>query len=300
MAAPATLVATFYRFVDLSDLSPLKQQLQAIGQHHDLKGTILLAPEGINGTVAGSRSALDRLLDHLRQDPRFAPLSHRESLAPTPPFQRFKVKIKPEIVTLGQPEANPNRQVGTYVQPQNWNALIQDPEVVVVDTRNDYEVGIGSFQRAINPHTQRFRDFPTYAQQHLDPQRHPKVALFCTGGIRCEKATALLLNQGFEAVYHLKGGILSYLETIAPEESLWQGECFVFDERVAVTHGLAPGHYGMCLGCGRPLAADDRQSPNYQAGICCGACVGDLTPEKQKRQEMRVKTGKFNRSGDPS
>ncbi|MGA1624375.1 MAG: rhodanese-related sulfurtransferase, partial [Prochlorothrix sp.] len=235
-------------------------------------------------------SDLDALIAFLAEDSRFVGLMPRESSVSTPPFQRFKVKIKSEIVTLGQPEADPNQKVGTYVPPQEWNALIQDPEVVLVDTRNEYEVEIGSFQRAINPRTDRFRDFPSYVQQNLDPQKHRKVALFCTGGIRCEKATSLLLNQGFESVYHLQGGILSYLETVKPEESLWDGECFVFDERVAVTHGLEPGHYAMCPSCGHPLSEADRQSPAYEWGISCPACVADLTPQKRQRQEMRLKT----------
>lgn len=298
LSAP-TIVATFYRFVDLSDLAPLQAQLLHLGDAHSLKGTILLAPEGINATVAGSRSALDALFAFFDQDPRLADLTRRESIAPTPPFQRFKVKLKAEIVTLGQPEANPSRQVGTYVAPQDWNALLQDPDVLVVDTRNDYEVEIGSFQRAINPRTEHFRDFPAYVQHHLDPQQHRKVALFCTGGIRCEKATALLLNQGFESVYHLQGGILSYLETIPPEESLWHGECFVFDERVAVTHGLEPGHYALCPSCGHPLAEADRQSPAYEPGISCPACVAKLTPEKRQRQEMRLKTAKSSPNLSP-
>ncbi|MGA1601671.1 MAG: rhodanese-related sulfurtransferase [Prochlorothrix sp.] len=289
-SSPATIVATFYRFVTLSDVATLQNQLLDLGQRHGLKGTILLAQEGINATVAGSRSDLDALFAFLAEDSRFVGLMPRESSVSTPPFQRFKVKIKSEIVTLGQPEADPNQKVGTYVPPQEWNALIQDPEVVLVDTRNEYEVEIGSFQRAINPRTDRFRDFPSYVQQNLDPQKHRKVALFCTGGIRCEKATSLLLNQGFESVYHLQGGILSYLETVKPEESLWDGECFVFDERVAVTHGLEPGHYAMCPSCGHPLSEADRQSPAYEWGISCPACVADLTPQKRQRQEMRLKT----------
>ncbi|MEB3274844.1 MAG: rhodanese-related sulfurtransferase [Prochlorothrix sp.] len=289
-SSPATIVATFYRFVTLSDVATLQNQLLDLGQRHGLKGTILLAQEGINATVAGSRSDLDALFAFLAEDSRFVGLMPRESSVSTPPFQRFKVKIKSEIVTLGQPEADPSQKVGTYVPPQEWNALIQDPEVVLVDTRNEYEVEIGSFQRAINPRTDRFRDFPSYVQQNLDPQKHRKVALFCTGGIRCEKATSLLLNQGFESVYHLQGGILSYLETVKPEESLWDGECFVFDERVAVTHGLEPGHYAMCPSCGHPLSEADRQSPAYEWGISCPACVADLTPQKRQRQEMRLKT----------
>lgn len=256
----STLVATFYRFVHLPDVALWRDRLGALGQGLGLKGTILLATEGLNATIAGDPLAVDTLITVLGEDPRFAGLTYRGSLAPQPPFQRFKVKIKPEIVTLGRSEVQPHRGVGTYVAPQDWNALIQDPQVVVVDTRNDYEVAIGSFRHARNPQTQHFRQFPAYVQHHLDPQEHPKVALFCTGGIRCEKATALLLHQGFQEVYHLQGGILAYLEAVPPQESLWQGECFVFDGRVALGPGLTQGHHGLCPGCGCPVPLGPQES----------------------------------------
>lgn len=287
MTHPPLVIATFYQFVSLPDCaewrSPLLERCRAL----DLKGTILLATEGINGTIAGTRSAIDILLAELRADPRLANLEHKEAPATQPPFERMKVKLKREIVTLGQPEANPSQQVGTYVPPQAWNALISDPEVIVIDTRNEYEVSIGTFQNAINPHTTSFREFPQYVQTHLDPQRHPKVAMFCTGGIRCEKASAYLLHHGFQAVYHLQGGILKYLEEVPANESLWQGECFVFDDRVAVGHGLEPGSYDLCAACGHPISDADKTSPHYEFGICCPHCYPDLTPEKRAKQEAR-------------
>lgn len=287
MTHPPLVIATFYQFVSLPDCaewrSPLLERCRAL----DLKGTILLATEGINGTIAGTRSAIDILLAELRADPRLANLEHKEAPATQPPFERMKVKLKREIVTLGQPEANPSQQVGTYVPPKAWNALISDPEVIVIDTRNEYEVSIGTFQNAINPHTTSFREFPQYVQTHLNPQRHPKVAMFCTGGIRCEKASAYLLHHGFQAVYHLQGGILKYLEEVPANESLWQGECFVFDDRVAVGHGLEPGSYDLCAACGHPISDADKTSPHYEFGICCPHCYPDLTPEKRAKQEAR-------------
>lgn len=267
------IVATFYKFVRLTDVSSLRDLLLHHCQAVNLRGTILLANEGINGTVAGTRAAVDALLAYLRQDPRLADLQYREAMTEAEqPFQRMKVKLKQEIVTLGQPQADPSQQVGEYVDPQEWNRLISDPEVVVIDTRNVYEVDIGSFQGALDPKTASFREFPQYVQDHLNPQQHPKLALFCTGGIRCEKATAYLLSQGFSQVYHLQGGILNYLEQMDPEQSLWQGECFVFDQRVAVQHGLEDGSYHMCQACGYPLSPEELNSPQYQEGIQCPHC----------------------------
>ena len=281
------VVVTFYKFVFLTDCAALQPQLAAVCKAAHLCGTILLATEGINGTVAGSRHGVDQLIATLRSDRRFADLSIKEATATNAPFGRMKVKVKPEIVTLGQPEANPAQQVGTYVPPHQWNALIRDPEVLLIDTRNDYEVNIGTFQGAVNPHTEAFRQLPNYVQTHLDPQQHKKVAMFCTGGIRCEKATAYLLSQGFETVYHLQGGILKYLEEVPEAESLWQGECFVFDERVAVRHGLAPGSYDLCRACGNPISPDDQASPQYEPGVMCPHCYPTLTPEKYQKQVMR-------------
>ncbi len=267
------VVATFYKFVQLTDAVQLRAPLLAQCQAVDLRGTILLAEEGINGTIAGTQRAVESTLAYLRQDPRLADLRHREAITQTPqPFHRMKVKIKQEIVTLGQLETDPMQQVGQYVDPQDWNCLLTDPDVRVIDTRNDYEVNIGSFQGAINPHTGRFREFPHYVQTHLDPDRDRQVALFCTGGIRCEKATAYLLKQGFAQVYHLKGGILSYLEQVDPEQSLWRGECFVFDQRVSIQQGLADGTHRLCQACGYPLSPEELNSPDYVDGIQCPYC----------------------------
>lgn len=280
------IVATFYKFVDLPDYREKQAYLLNYCQTHQVKGTILLASEGINGTIAASRHGIDQVLLYLKSDPRLADLTHRESLA-NPPFERMKVKLKKEIVTLGVSEVNPNEQVGTYVTPQEWNNLIEDPEVLVIDTRNSYEVDIGTFKNAVNPNTHSFREFPDYVNHHLNPNQYKKVAMFCTGGIRCEKASSFLLKQGFTEVYHLKGGILKYLEEITPEESLWEGECFVFDERVAVTHGLAQGSHEMCLACGHPINETDQASSLYEDGISCPYCYESLTPEKYARQQAR-------------
>jgi UPF0176 protein len=282
------VVATFYKFVRLPDCAEKRQPLLAYCLEQGIKGTILLAQEGLNGTIAGDRSSIDAVLAYLRSDSRLADLAHKEAPADAPPFDRMKVKLKKEIVTIGLPNVDPNYQVGTYVQPQDWNALISDPEVTVIDTRNDYEVAIGTFKGAQNPATASFRAFPEYVQQQLDPTQHKKVALFCTGGIRCEKASSFMKAQGFQEVYQLQGGILKYLETVPAEESLWQGECFVFDQRIAVRHGLAEGSYEMCRACGHPISAVDRASANYEEGIFCPRCVEQLTAEKRDRQIARL------------
>lgn len=287
------VVTTFYKFVSLSDYQDWRVPLLQLGRNCGVRGTILLALEGINGTLAGSRAGVEAVLAALRADPRLADLATKESTANQPPFERFKVKLKREIVTLGQPTVDPTTQVGTYVPPQAWNQIITDPEVLLLDTRNDYEVQIGTFQGAVNPQTESFREFPAYVQTHLKPEQHRKVAMFCTGGIRCEKATSYLLSQGFEQVYHLQGGILKYLEEVPQAESLWQGECFVFDERVAVGQGLAQGTYDLCLACGWPIQAVDKGSPHYQEGIACPHCHDRLTPEKQARQEERQRQRRF-------
>jgi UPF0176 protein len=247
------IVATFYKFVRFADFAQKRVPLWTYCQAQGVKGTILLAAEGINGTIAGSRQGIDAVLAFLRSDPRFSDLETKESQTEILPFQRLKVRLKKEIVTFGVPTVNPSDRVGTYVSPQAWNDLIDDPQTIVIDTRNAYEVAIGTFARAQNPNTDSFREFPDYVRHHLDPSQHKKIALFCTGGIRCEKATSYLLGEGFEEVYHLKGGILKYLEDVPPENSRWQGECFVFDERVAVKHGLAMGSYDLCSHCGYPI-----------------------------------------------
>lgn len=281
------VVATFYKFVKLPDFAAQRFPLLSYCEAQGIRGTILLATEGINGTIAGTRQAIDATLARLRSDSRLADLEHKESVADQMPFDRLKVRLKREIVTLGQPNVDPTKQVGTYVDPKDWNALIADPDVMVIDTRNGYEVEIGTFEGAQNPATRSFRQFPEYVQKQLDPQKHKKVAMFCTGGIRCEKASALMLSQGFQEVYHLKGGILKYLEEVPAEASLWRGECFVFDQRVAVQQGLEPGTHEMCLSCGYPISEADKASPHYQTGICCPYCCDRLTPEKRSRQAMK-------------
>ena len=281
------VVAAFYKFVSLPDFTEKQSPLLAHCQEQGIKGTILLAAEGINGTIAGSRQGMNSVLAFLRLDPRLSDLEVKESYTDSDPFDRLKVRLKREIVTLGMPEVNPNQQVGTYVKPQDWNALISDPEVVVIDTRNTYEVDIGTFKGAQNPQTDSFREFPDYVHQHLDPTKHKKVAMFCTGGIRCEKASSFMLKQGFEQVYHLQGGILKYLEEVPTTESLWQGECFVFDQRIAVTQGLASGTYDLCRSCGHPVSESDKTTPQYQEGISCPYCFAQLTPEKRARQQER-------------
>ena len=296
------LVATFYKFVSLDDCEGLQTTLLNRCQQQGIKGTILLATEGINATIAGPADGVQAILTGLRQDPRFTDLTHKEAWTDSPPFDKMKVKIKKEIVTFGNPEATPAEQVGNYVEPTDWNRVISDPYVVVVDTRNDYEVGIGTFQRAQNPHTDSFRDFPEYVEQQLDPAKHKKVAMFCTGGIRCEKASAYLLKQGFEEVYHLKGGILKYLESVPQEKSLWEGECFVFDDRVTVQHDLEPGSYDLCYACGHPVSPEDKASPAYDVEVSCPHCIAELTPQKketlvEKRRQRRLMKEAVQRQG---
>ena len=291
-------IATFYQFFPFPDYAEWRSPLLTLCNDNQLKGTILLAREGINGTMAGSREGIDALLAYLRSDSRIDRLEYKESTAEDYPFDRLKVRLKQEIVTLGQPNIDPSARVGTYVRPEDWNELISDPEVTVIDTRNDYEVEIGSFRGAENPNTHSFRDFPDYAKDRLKPQEHRKIAMFCTGGIRCEKATAFLLEQGFEEVYHLQGGILKYLEEVPAQESLWEGECFVFDGRVSVKQGLEPGSYDLCAGCGHPISEEDKASPHYEAGICCPNCYDLLTPEKRSRQQAKYEQLQLKKTRD--
>ena len=283
------IVAALYKFVKLDDCAVLRASLQAQCDELGISGTLLLAREGINGTIAGTRSGIDHILEFLRSDPRLADIQHKESVSELAPFYRMKVKLKKEIVTMGVQDIDPAERVGTYVKPENWNALIRDPGVLLVDTRNDYEVAVGTFKGAVDPRITTFREFPDYVKNNFDPERQPRIAMFCTGGIRCEKASAFMLQQGFPEVYHLQGGILKYLEKIPAEESLWQGECFVFDQRVAVGQGLAPGQYELCYGCSRPINAADKASPAYQAGVSCPHCYDRLTPEKRKSALERHK-----------
>jgi UPF0176 protein len=256
-------IATFYKFIHLDNCPELQEQLQAYCTAQQIKGTILLATEGINGSIAASAETIGLAIDYLRQDPRLGDLTYQTATSTGKrPFSKLKIKIKSEIVTFRQLAANPSQQVGTYVQPQDWNELISDPEVLVLDTRNKYEVEIGTFAGAIDPKTDSFTEFADYVYQHLDPQQHRKVAMFCTGGIRCEKATAWMLAAGFPEVYHLQGGILNYLKTMPEPESKWQGDCYVFDERVAVTHNLQPGSYRNCYDCGLPVIAERLDCPH--------------------------------------
>lgn len=292
-SAPAFLTAALYQFVDLPDFAELRAPLQALCEAHGVRGTLLLAAEGINGTIAGEAAGVHAVLDWLRSDARFAALQHKEALAERMPFYRMRVRLKREIVTLGVPGLNPARNAGTYVKPQDWNALIDRPDVVVVDTRNDYEVGIGSFEGAINPRTKSFAQFPAWVAEQSQPggvlAGKPRVAMFCTGGIRCEKSTALLKSQGFDEVFHLEGGILKYLETVPPEQSRWQGECFVFDERVSVGHGLVPGNHQFCRACRMPLGERERASPHYVEGVSCPYCHGTRSPAEERALAERVR-----------
>lgn len=275
------VVAALYKFVSLPDYEALREPLLEAMRANDVKGTLLLAEEGINGTVSGTRDNIDALLAWLKSDPRLTDLEHKESRAQEQPFYRTKVKLKREIVTLGVDGIDPNRRVGTYVEPEQWNELISDPEVLLIDTRNDYEVEIGTFEGAMDPKTRSFREFPDYVKAHYDPEKHKKVAMFCTGGIRCEKASSYMLAQGFEEVYHLKGGILKYLETVPEQDSRWRGDCFVFDNRVTVRHDLSEGEFDQCHACRRPISAQDQQSKYYEPGISCPHCWDNL-PEKTR------------------
>ncbi len=266
-------VAALYRFSRFDDPTALRAPLLAICDGQGIKGTILLAREGINGTIAGTGAGIAAVLAHIRTLPGCADIEVKYASAGTMPFHRMKVRLKREIVTMGQPDIDPLADVGQYVAPADWNALIDAPDTIVIDTRNDYEVKIGSFSGAIDPKTRSFSEFPDWFRANRAEIGAKKVAMFCTGGIRCEKATAFLKAEGIDQVYHLKGGILKYLEHVPPAESRWQGECFVFDERVAVGHGLAPGTHDLCRACRMPISAEDRQSPDYVEGISCPACA---------------------------
>ena len=281
------VIAAFYHFVDLPDFEEWQRPLLDHCQQQNTKGTILLASEGINGTIAGPRAGIDAVLAYLRADERLHAMIHKESFADFMPFKRMKVRLKKEIVSLRVSGINPNSCVGEYVDSEQWNNLIQDPDILLIDTRNDFEVEVGTFQGAMNPQTAAFSDFPQFVQNQLDPNQHKKIAMFCTGGIRCEKATAYMLEQGFEAVYHLKGGILKYLEDMPPEQSLWQGECFVFDERVTVNHALEPGSYDLCYGCQLPLTQSDKTHADYEVGVSCHRCVTSTSDERKERLRER-------------
>ena len=303
---PAYLTAALYQFVELPDFADLQAPLQARCDALQVKGTLLLASEGINGTIAGPEAGVREVLAYLRQDPRLARLTHKEAWADKLPFYRMKVRLKKEIVTMGMPNVHPALNAGQYVTPQDWNQLLADPDLVLVDTRNDYEVQIGTFAGAINPATASFSELPGWVDRAMRPGgalapsngKKPKVAMFCTGGIRCEKSTALLRSKGFEEVFHLEGGILKYLETVPAAQSRWQGDCFVFDERVSVGHGLQPGDFTLCRSCRDPLSMEDRRSPLYERGVSCARCHSSTTDaqkasyrERQRQVDLAGRRG---------
>ncbi len=289
------VVSALYHFVTLENYQALRQPLHDFMIAHEIRGTLLLAQEGINGTVAGSRQSIDSLHAWLRSDERLKDLRTKESYDDSMPFYRTRVKLKKEIVTMGVEGIDPKQVVGTYVKPEDWNDLISDPEVTLIDTRNDYEVAIGTFKNAVDPETDTFRQFPDYVKNNMDPKKQKKVAMFCTGGIRCEKSTAYLKEQGFEEVYHLQGGILKYLETVPVEDSLWQGECFVFDNRVSVNHQLEKGSYDQCHACRLPITEEDKNSDKYIRGVSCPGCYDKKSEQQRQRfaeRERQVQLAK--------
>jgi UPF0176 protein len=293
-------VSALYHFTRFDDPAAIQAPLASLCDAEGTRGTLLLAREGINGTIAGTDEAIARVLAHIRALPGCADLVVKFARAPALPFRRMKVRLKREIVTMGEPDIDPLTSVGHYVQPQDWNALISEPGTILIDTRNDYEVAVGTFSGAIDPGTKTFRDFPAWFRAERerllgagDGTAPPKVAMFCTGGIRCEKSTAFLKAEGVDDVYHLEGGILKYLETIPPEESLWEGECFVFDSRVTVGHGLKPGHYQLCHACRRPVTEEDRASAQYEDGVSCPACHAERTEEQRNRYRERQRQESF-------
>lgn len=300
------VISALYKFVDIPDYKEMQPAIIEQFERYGIRGTFLMAAEGINGTIAGTREGMDQALAYLRSYPQFVDLEHKESYADEIPFRRLKVRLKKEIVAIGLDDISPHEKVGTYVPAEEWNELIANPDVTVIDTRNEYEYGIGTFQGALNPHTYVFRQFPAYVEKNLDPTKNKKVAMFCTGGIRCEKATSLLLEMGFEEVYHLKGGILKYLETVPKEESLWEGDCFVFDDRVTVNHDLLPGEREVCFACKRPLSPEELAHSDYHIGVSCEHCIDDMDPEvkvayeewqAQLALEQKPKRKKRKRSG---
>ena len=285
------VIAALYKFIDLPDYQQWQECLQNLCDQNQIMGTLLLASEGINGTICGPRECMTAILDWIDSEPRLEDLSLKFSTAPEQAFLRMKVRLKKEIVTMGCPDINPAKMTGTYVEPEDWNTLIADPDVMVVDTRNRYETAIGTFAGAVDPETDSFREFPEWAEKlAADPEGRPKkLAMFCTGGIRCEKSSALMKTLGFDEVYHLKGGILRYLEEVPEADSSWQGECFVFDGRVAVDHDLRPGQYSMCHACRMPLAEDELAHPDYEAGVSCHHCRDTQDPAQRQRFTERQK-----------
>ncbi len=283
------VVSALYKFATLDNFELLRKPLLKLMNEQQIKGTLLLAKEGVNGTIAGDRKGIDAIVAWLRSDPRLSDLQTKESYEEAMPFYRSKVKLKKEIVTMGIDSIDPKKIIGTYVKPQDWNTLISDPGVLLIDTRNDYEVKIGGFKGAVNPGTETFREFPQYVKDQLDPSKHKKVAMYCTGGIRCEKSTAYLKDQGFDNVYHLQGGVLKYLEEVPADESLWQGECFVFDNRVAVNHNLEKGQYDQCYACRYPITEEEKKSEYYEQGVSCPHCYNKVSQQQRKRFLEREK-----------
>ena len=295
MTEPANnlVVCTFYKFTPLEHYISLQQPILDQLSGHRITGTLLLAKEGINGTIAGEREAINQFLKWLEGHAEFSGIELKKSTTDRLPFKRARVKLKKEIVTMGVEGIDPSVLAGTHVAPEDWNALLEDPEALLIDTRNEYEIEVGQFENAVNPHTTNFREFPQYALENLDPEKHKKIAMYCTGGIRCEKATAFLKQNGFESVYHLKGGILNYLKTVPVSESGWRGECFVFDERVTVNHGLDRGSYHQCHGCRMPISEQDKASEHYQAGVSCPKCYSQRSERDKARFAEREKQVKL-------
>ncbi len=293
------VVAAFYKFVALPDFQSLQPKLQARCQKAGILGTILLAKEGINGTVCGSQNGLQDLMDYFASQPQFADVTPKFSFAESAAFHRMKVRLKSEIVSMGQPDIDPIGDVGAYVKPEAWNQLIERPDTLVIDTRNKYEVAIGTFEGAVDPATTSFREFPDWVDDYLaqlkESEKPKNIAMFCTGGIRCEKATAYLVGKGFDNIFHLEGGILKYLETVPEAESQWRGDCFVFDQRVSVKHGLAEGDYDMCHACRMPLTEAEKQSPDYEAGVSCSHCIHTHDEADRARFRERQKQIKLAR-----
>ena len=282
-------IAALYLFIPVADPAELKQKFLQELSPLQLCGTLLIAPEGINGTLAGSELAIKELLISLNNNTGLSQKDVKFSHSEEKPFNRFKIRLKREIVTFNQPHVNPNLRVGTYIEPDQWNTLIEDPDVTVIDTRNRYETLIGTFKNAIDPKIDSFTEFSDYVRENLDPKKHKKIAMFCTGGIRCEKASSFMLAEGFESVFHLKGGILKYLEEIPKEQSRWQGDCYVFDRRMAVGHGLTTGHYSMCYCCGYPLSDKDKTHNLYEEGVSCAHCYEKTSSENKSNYRMRHK-----------
>ncbi|SMQ59010.1 UPF0176 protein [Altererythrobacter xiamenensis] len=294
-------VAALYQFTPFDDPAAIRGPLLALCEEVGIKGTLLLAKEGINGTIAGGENAIQQVLEHIRALPGCATLDVKFSTADEMPFHRMKVRLKREIVTMGEPDIDPRASVGRYVDPHEWNALITDPDTLVIDTRNDYEVAVGTFKGAVDPHTASFREFPQWFREHREEllEGKKKVAMFCTGGIRCEKSTSFLRSEGIDEVYHLKGGILRYLEEIPQEESTWDGDCFVFDERVTVRHGLEQGEYDLCRACRRPVSAQDKASDAYVEGVSCPRCINERSDEQRARYAERQRQEELaRRRGD--